>query len=113
LSGGGGDDVFVFLNAAQSPPSIAERNLIIDFNGLASEQPEEADRIDLSAIDANPVTPTDEVFNFVNGGALIDPDDLRYAGGLLQANLDADATTIEFEIELFGNPVISEAAILL
>jgi Ca2+-binding RTX toxin-like protein len=49
MSGGGGNDRFVFRSEAESPPGFIPRDLILDFEGAGQAG---GDRIDLTRIDA-------------------------------------------------------------
>jgi serralysin len=62
LVGDPGADVFVYEALSDSLPGIANRDLINGFeNGI--------DRIDLSAIDANPDLSGNQAFTFIGGAA--------------------------------------------
>lgn len=58
LTGGTGADTFVYLNLSDSPRGVG-RDIISDFSHV------EGDKIDVSAIDANPVLAGDQAFTLV------------------------------------------------
>jgi Ca2+-binding RTX toxin-like protein len=101
LVGEDGADVFVFLSAADSRPGQTDRDFINGFErGI--------DRIDLSAIDANPVTAGDQAFSFIGTAAFSGAaGELRYQGyGLnwviVSADADGDRTA---DMQVFVNLV--------
>ena len=103
LTGGLGNDRFDFNFITESLPGAGVRDIISDFvgNGLAA-----GDTIDLSGIDANPLTAIDDAFTFIGSAAFSSVDataQLRYAGGVLQASTNANGAA-EFEIQLTGSP---------
>ncbi|MBD2679030.1 MULTISPECIES: calcium-binding protein [Nostoc] len=102
LTGGTGNDVFNYDSVSESLPGLL-RDVINDFvgNGVGL-----GDQLDLSDIDANPFLAGNQAFTF--GGAF-GVGSLRYAGGILQGNLDLDASA-EFEIRLVGAPALFVAA---
>ncbi|MDZ8106347.1 MAG: calcium-binding protein [Nostoc sp. DedQUE12a] len=102
LTGGTGNDVFNYDSVSESLPGLL-RDTINDFvgNGVGL-----GDQLDLSDIDANQVLAGNQAFTF--GGAF-GVGSLRYAGGILQGNLDLDASA-EFEIRLVGAPALFVAA---
>lgn len=91
LTGGTGADAFLFLTAADSAVG-GNRDLIRDFNRA------EGDRIDFSAIDADPARSGDQAFVFIDssgfGGA---GGQLRTFGNILQADLNGDGAA-DFEV---------------
>jgi serralysin len=102
LVGGGGSDTFVFQSVADSRPGAA-RDMIMDFESGV-------DRIDLSAIDANPSTPMEDSFGFLGGSAFTGvAGQLRYAQatGILAGDIDGDRVA-DFQIQLVGNPSFTQ-----
>ena len=109
LTGGGGADVFVVRSVAEAGNGLG-RDVITDF-AVGT------DRIDLRAIDANPLTTGDQAFVFIGNAAFtaIGQASISFGAGftLLQANLDANVTTAELQIQLQGSPVLTAASLLL
>lgn len=95
LTGGTGADLFTFLTLADSTPGSA-RDVITDFSRT------QGDRIDLAAIDANGRLSGDQAFAFIGGGAFTRvAGQLRFAGGVVQADVNGDARA-DFEIIIQG-----------
>lgn len=93
LIGGAGNDIFKFNAVADSAVGI-NHDTITDF--LRG-----ADKIDLSAIDANAATvAVNDAFSFV--AAFTGAGQVRFANGILYGNTDANVATAEFEIALTG-----------
>jgi len=109
ITGGGGADVFVVRSVAESVAG-AGRDVITDFTVGT-------DRIDLRAIDANPLTAGDQAFAFVGTAVFtaVGQVNISFGAGftLLQANLDANFTTAELQIQLQGTAVPTAASLLL
>lgn len=107
LTGGDGKDVFVYLAASDS--TLGAHDTITDF-GLG-------DRIDLSAIDANPSQPGNEAFTWVTGSAfsghagelLLTEQD---GASILSADLDGDGAA-DLQIDVAGPHLPGHADILL
>lgn len=99
LIGGSDFDTFVYSFTSDSPVGTLARDLIPDFAGSSSAI---ADQIDLRAIDANALATGNQAF--IWGGSFT-AGHLRYAGGVLQGNTDADAAA-EMEIQLIGAPTL-------
>ncbi|WP_157784525.1 M10 family metallopeptidase C-terminal domain-containing protein [Sinorhizobium fredii] len=59
LIGGSGSDTFVYMSVKESRANRSEQDTIIDFT--------DEDKIDLSAIDANALTRTNNGFTFIGG----------------------------------------------
>ncbi|MEH1907180.1 calcium-binding protein [Nostoc sp.] len=99
LTGGLGNDVFDF-NSVSDSPAGSSRDVITDFvgNGIFA-----GDQIDLSTIDANSTVGGNQTFSYIGTGAFSAPAQVRYSGGILQANTDGDLSA-EFEIGLTGSP---------
>jgi Ca2+-binding RTX toxin-like protein len=99
LVGGAGADVFVWTTAGES--TLAAMDAVADFNHL------QADRLDMSRIDADAVTAGDQAFVFI-GSAAFSADataQLRYEGGVVYGSVDADSDA-EFAIALTGAPAL-------
>ena len=98
LTGGKGRDVFVFDDRHASP-SIIPAETITDFNGRAG------DRINLKAVDANPLLPGDQPFTFIGTAAFTQPGQVGYvhwgSETYIGLNMDMDADA-EAVIELKG-----------
>ncbi|KQV16733.1 mannuronan epimerase [Pseudomonas sp. Root329] len=97
LTGGTGADTYAF--GALSDMGVgALRDVISGFKTT------EGDHLDLTGLDANPLTPTVDAFTFIGSNAF-DPTNatgqVRFADGILQGSVNADATP-EFEFELVG-----------
>lgn len=96
LTGGAGSDTFTYKALTDSQVTASKRDTITDFKSGA-------DKIDLSALDANTVTTTNDKFttlisstaNFSTAGQL------QLKNGVLYGNTDTDATA-EFAIALTG-----------
>ena len=95
LSGGAGADIFVFRSAAESGTGRGSQDRITDFvRG--------ADLIDLSGIDAQEGTRSDEAFTFIGNGAFgRTAGELRFAGGILSADTDGNGRA-DFQIAVQG-----------
>jgi serralysin len=98
LTGGMGADHFVFLTSADANLAAAARDVITDFNRS------QGDKIDLSAIDANPHLCCDHAFKFVGTGGFSGKEgQLRYEYSknvtLIQADINGDGAA-DFSIEL-------------
>ncbi len=105
LTGGNQSDVFKYTAVSDSPAG-AGRDIITDFAGAG---PAFGDRINLTAIDANVLVGGNQDFIF---GGPFTAGHLRYVGGVLQGNTDADAAA-EFEIQLTGGPALHPTDIIL
>ena len=106
LTGGTGADLFSFVTLADSSPGSI-RDLITDFSRA------EGDRIDLAALDANSRISGDQAFAFIAGGVFTRAaGQLRFAGGVLQADVNGDARA-DFEIAIQGASVLSVTDFIL
>ena len=97
LTGGTGADTYAF--GALSDMGVgALRDVISGFKTT------EGDHLDLTGLDANPLTANVDAFTFIGSNAF-DPTNatgqLRFADGILYGSVNADATP-EFEFELLG-----------
>ncbi|MFN6452101.1 MAG: calcium-binding protein [Nostoc sp. EfeVER01] len=108
LTGGAGNDIFDFNSVSDSPPGLS-RDVITDFvgNGIFV-----GDQIDLSTIDANSSVAGNQAFTFIGAGVFSAARQVRYSGGILQANTDGDLSA-EFEIRFKGAPPIVANDIIL
>jgi|CXWL01.1.fsa_nt_gi Ca2+-binding RTX toxin-like protein len=98
LNGGLGNDIFDYNSISESPAGLG-KDAIISFAGAGAAL---GDRIDLTTIDANSLAAGNQAF--IWGGAFT-AGHLRYVGGVLQGNTDANAAA-EFEIQLVGSPAL-------
>lgn len=98
MIGGGGADSFIFLTTSDASAN-GKTEVIVDFvTG--------ADRIDLSAIDANTATATDDAFTFVGTAAFTGvAGELRYDLGILTGDVNGDSIA-DFAIELKNAPTL-------
>ncbi|WP_055129021.1 putative Ig domain-containing protein [Pseudomonas mediterranea] len=97
LTGGTGADTYVFGALADMGTGTL-RDVI---NGFKSA---ELDYLDLTGLDANPLTANIDAFTFIGSNAFDATNatgQLRFADGILYGSVDADATA-EFEFELVG-----------
>lgn len=94
LAGGAGADVFVFRTPAETGRTHDTCDVITDF------QHADADRLDLSDIDANAQAAGDQRFHYIGahsfGGAA---GEVRCAGGVVAGDVDGDRVA-DFRIEL-------------
>ena len=96
LTGGAGNDIFVFNAVAETGLTSSTWDIISDFvRG--------ADKIDLSTLDANTATATNEAFTSIIGStaAFSAAGQLKVLGGVLYGNTDADSAA-EFAIQILG-----------
>ena len=98
LNGGLGNDTFDYDAVSESPVGTG-RDIITGFSGVGAAL---GDRIDLTTIDANSLVAGNQAFIF---GGSFTAGHLRYVGGVLQGNTDADVAA-EFEIQLVGAPAL-------
>ncbi|PPK39550.1 hypothetical protein CD175_08675 [Pseudomonas laurylsulfatiphila] len=96
LNGGSGADRFDFNVLSEMGLGVL-RDVLGDF------KTSEGDKIDLSTLDANTATATNEAFIFIGSSAFGSnaAGQLRFAGGMLYGSTDADSSA-EFEIQLLG-----------
>ncbi len=96
LTGGTGADTYVFASVGEMGLG-ALRDVI---NGFKTA---EGDKLDFSALDANPLSAEHDAFTFIGSNAF-DADatgQLRFADGVLYGSSNADGAA-EFEIQLVG-----------
>jgi Ca2+-binding RTX toxin-like protein len=108
-SGGGGADQFLYLTAAEASTGTSAHDVIIDFGN--------ADRLDLSRIDANTSRSKDQAFAWIGSAAFSAPGQLRYTVlngvGLLEGNTTLN-TGAEFQIAIQGAfPLLPSNHVLL
>jgi Ca2+-binding RTX toxin-like protein len=112
LIGGTGSDIFDFNALTDTGITSATRDVITDFTT--------GDKIDLSTLDANPATATNNAFTFI-GASDFGSDatgQLRYVYnsaskiGVLYGSTDADSAA-EFTIELTGATSLSAQSFIL
>ena len=103
LTGGLGNDAFAYYGVHESLAGAGKRDIITDFNGAGAAV---GDEIDLRFLNHNEdVTGGQPFTTYIGGAAFTAAGQLRYAGGILQGNTDAD-TAAEFEIQLVGTPAL-------
>jgi len=102
LYGGLGNDLFDYNSVSESPAGVG-RDVIADFSGAGAAL---GDRIDLTTIDANSSAAGNQAFAYIGGAAFTAAGQLRYAGGVLSGNTDANLATAEMEIQLVGTPAL-------
>lgn len=103
LTGGAGNDIFDFNAVGESGLTSTTRDIVNDF---VSGQ----DRIDLSTIDANTATSINNAFTqlIASTATFSAAGQLRFFGGVLYGNTDADSAA-EFAIQLTGVSAVSSA----
>ena len=107
LTGGTGNDIFDFNALSETGLVSTTRDIINDFvRGL--------DKIDLSTIDANSATATNDAFTAIIGSAtpFTMAGQLKVVSGVLYGNTDADAAA-EFSIQVTGITSLSSADFVL
>jgi len=103
LVGGPGSDIFLYLLANESRGANADR--IADFAA--------GDIVNLSFLDADPVSAGDQSFTFIGNAAFTrTPGELRYAGGRLSADLDGNGAA-ELVVWLDGAPPLQASDLVL
>jgi Ca2+-binding RTX toxin-like protein len=113
LSGGAGADVFQYTGTGQSSALPLLRDIITDFEVGA-------DRIDLSAIDANASTGGNQAFAFIGASAFTARGQVRYSyqliGGIehtvIEAN-NAGTLAADFSVALLGHIDLTTTAFVL
>ncbi len=104
LTGGTGADLFTLASVNDSRPGSAD--LIVDFNRR------HADRIKLTALDANSQKPGNQAFAFIGSAPFSGAGQLRYvydagtATGILSGDIDGDRLP-DIQIELIGVKIIT------
>lgn len=106
LTGGSGNDIFRFENIAES--SLTSNDVIYDFSS--------GDKIDLSAIDAKPVSRINDAFTFIGTSANLNTTGgngvLWFENNILYGSNDNDLAA-EFQIQVLGTSTLSLADIIL
>ncbi|WP_375514039.1 M10 family metallopeptidase C-terminal domain-containing protein, partial [uncultured Nostoc sp.] len=108
LTGGSGNDRFQYNSVSDSPAGFS-RDVITDFFGNGNLP---GDLIDLSNIDANSTIGGNQTFTFIGSGAFTAAGQVRYSGGILQANTDGNLSA-NLEIRLAGTPQLVASDIVL
>lgn len=97
LTGDNGSDNFRYSAVSESLPGTT-KDTISDFQSGV-------DVIDLFTIDANTGLAGNQAFAFIGNAAFTAAGQVRYAGGLLEANVNG-VLTADFQIQLTGTPVL-------
>ncbi|HZH27651.1 MAG TPA: choice-of-anchor Q domain-containing protein [Azospirillaceae bacterium] len=111
LVGGSGADRFVLTSASQSRPGATNRDVILDFVTA------EGDRLDISAIDANPYRDGNQAFAFIGRNAFTGSAGQLHlvstsTGLVVEGDLNGDRVA-DFQVELYQVSDISQSAIAL
>ncbi|MBE9609136.1 calcium-binding protein [Chitinilyticum piscinae] len=106
LIGGAGSDRFDFNSVQESGLGSVYRDVISDFKSS------EGDKLDLSTIDANSATASNDAFSYIGSAGFSHAGQLKLIGGILYGNTDADAAA-EFEIQLTGVTALNSTAFIL
>lgn len=106
LTGGSGYDIFDFNKYSELGNSSTTWDVITDFaRGY--------DKIDLSTLDANPATSTNNAFSFISSGtAFTTAGQVKFLSGVLYGNTDSDSTS-EFAIQLTGITLLASSDMIL
>jgi Ca2+-binding RTX toxin-like protein len=103
LSGGSGSDTFVYLKTTDSRAGKTRRDTIADFA--------KGDRVDLSAIDANPKKAGNQAFRWLGGKAFDGkPAALRFSKRILQADVDGNRKA-DLEIAIPGKATVGKSSV--
>ncbi|MFW9266109.1 beta strand repeat-containing protein, partial [Pseudomonas sp. NR3] len=94
LTGGTGADRFVFSSLSDLGKDGAG-DVILDFSRL------QGDKIDLSKLDANALTPVFNKFSFIDASEFTGAGQLRFVDHVLYGNVNGDLNA-DFEIQLVG-----------
>lgn len=108
LIGGVGSDVFDFNTLSEIGNTSSTWDVIMDFS-------RGQDKIDLSTLDANTATTTNEAFNgtlIASTASFTTAGQLKFVSGVLYGNTDADSTA-EFTIQLNGITALSASDFIL
>lgn len=107
LTGGAGNDVFAFNTTKESGLTSTAWDVITDFK-------RGSDKIDVSGIDANTTTNTNEAFNVVLSGAktFTAAGQLNFVDGVLYGNTDSDIEP-EFAIQIVGVTYLASSDLIL
>jgi hypothetical protein len=94
LTGSVGSDLFVYPSLKGSGIGLGKRDIITDFNM------QEGDRIDISAIDADPQLSGRQTLQYIDSNMFTGaPGEVRFSSGILQVNLSQDSSP-DIEIQL-------------
>lgn len=106
MTGGVGADIFRFTSTADSLAGLTQ-DVITDFcRGV--------DKIDLSLIDANAMLAGNQAFSLIAGVLpFTAAGQIKFAGGMLYANTDANCNTSELQITLTGGASLAVTDVLL
>ncbi len=106
LTGGGGSDIFRYLSVADSWAGALDT--ITDF------QSSRGDRLDFSAIDANPFKVGDQAFSFIGVAPFSGSEDnqLRFSYGFLYGDTNGDSKA-DFGIQLVGVSSLNSSSMIL
>src|SRR5262249_8723298 len=114
MTGGVGNDTFAYNAFNESGVGTGNNDVITDFEGDGSAV---GDLIDLLALDANAGVAGNQAFQFIGTAAFSAAGQLRYTlvGGdtIVQANTNANASTVEFELHLLGNHTLTSNDFIL
>lgn len=107
LTGGAGNDTFAFNTIKESGLTSTVWDVITDFK-------RGSDKIDISGIDANTTTNTNEAFNFVLNGTktFTAAGQLNFVDGILYGNTDSDIEP-EFAIQIVGVTYLASSDLIL
>lgn len=101
LAGGAGNDTFDFNALSEMGSLSTTRDVISDF--VRGQ-----DKIDLSTLDANTTTVTNDAFIYLGNVAnFTGAGQLRFSGGVLYGNTDTNNSTAEFAIQLTGTAALA------
>lgn len=107
MTGGLAADRFDFNAISEMAKGAAVRDVITDFSHA------QADRIDLSTIDASTKVAGSQAFAFLGAAAFSGvAGQLRYAGGIVSGDINGDKVA-DFEIGLTGAPALVAADFIL
>jgi Ca2+-binding RTX toxin-like protein len=106
LTGGAGNDIFDFNSLLEMGTISTSWDVISDFRT--------GDKIDLSTLDANTATTTNDAFSSIIAStiAFTQTGQLKVANGVLYGNTDADSTA-EFAIQITGVTSLSTSDFIL
>jgi Ca2+-binding RTX toxin-like protein len=106
MYGGIGADRYYFADASESGAGGAAADQIMDFSAA------DADKIDLSALDADITTAGHQLFTFIgNENAFFGVAQVRFNGGFVEGDIDGDLNA-DFRIQL-NAPSLVEADFIL
>lgn len=105
LTGGTGSDIFDFNSLSEMTISGSTTDVISDFT-------HGTDKIDLSTLDANTTTTTNDTFAATFVSSFTQAGQLMYSNGVLYGNTDGDSTA-EFAIHLTGTPTVTASDFVL